>query len=130
MTKKIGLELCLQAALAHGKDSDPDHEVGDLQQLLRRAWQILSPGQRLEFMASASVSELIEANLPKVDVEEAFDKLVAEQKKVLATQQKGKGGRVDVFSAIVTEFPGFLNDADVDGGDLVDWVSQNLGAIK
>lgn len=130
MTKKIGIELCFQAALAHGKDSDPEHEVGDLQQLLRRAWEILTPGQRLEFMAGSIVSELIEANLPKVDVEEAFDKLVAEQRKVLSTQQKGKVRRIDVFSAIVTEFPGFLNDTDVDGGDLVDWVSRNLGAFR
>jgi len=32
-----GLQLILQAAAAHGESSEPDHEVGDLQQALRSA---------------------------------------------------------------------------------------------
>lgn len=34
------------AARRHGRASDPDHEVGDLQDALRIAWQMLTPAER------------------------------------------------------------------------------------
>ena len=42
------LEMLLAAARRHGLESDPDHEVGDLQDLLRSCWDRLSPEARAE----------------------------------------------------------------------------------
>lgn len=40
------LETVFHAAHVHGADSDPDHEVGDLQDALRAAVTLLLPEQR------------------------------------------------------------------------------------
>ena len=42
------LEELLAAAKAHGDESEPDHEVGDLQGLLTSCWNRLSPDQQRE----------------------------------------------------------------------------------
>jgi hypothetical protein len=42
------LEDILQAAQAHGEESEPDHEVGDLQDTLRLAWAKLSLEAQLD----------------------------------------------------------------------------------
>jgi len=48
------LEALMEAARAHGQEDDPEHEVGDLQQLLMAAWRIMDTRQRralfLEFL--------------------------------------------------------------------------------
>ena len=36
----------LECAVAHGENSEPDHEVGDLQDLLVACWSVMSPAQR------------------------------------------------------------------------------------
>lgn len=43
------LETVLDAAAHHGTEGDPDHEVGDLQDLARDLWALLSPTQRATF---------------------------------------------------------------------------------
>jgi len=48
------LEDILQAARAHGEESDPDHEVGDLQIALRLAWAGLSPEAQREVHSTLS----------------------------------------------------------------------------
>jgi hypothetical protein len=40
------LDDLLDSARRHGKASEPDHEVGDLQDALRIAWASLSASQR------------------------------------------------------------------------------------
>lgn len=40
------LEALLEAAEAHGRESDPDHEVGDLQDLVRACWARLPEADR------------------------------------------------------------------------------------
>jgi len=40
------LEQLVAASAAHGRESEPDHEVGDLQQILRSAWRRLTRAQR------------------------------------------------------------------------------------
>jgi hypothetical protein len=42
------LEKLMAAARQHGLDSDPDQEVGDLQDVLRSCWDRLSPEARVE----------------------------------------------------------------------------------
>ncbi len=39
----------LKACTAHGEKSEPDMEVGDLQQLVKDLWAILTPAQRASF---------------------------------------------------------------------------------
>lgn len=47
MTSSL-LEELLAAAKAHGDESEPDHEVGDLQGLLASCWERLTPEQQRE----------------------------------------------------------------------------------
>ncbi|WP_341649130.1 hypothetical protein [Thauera humireducens] len=49
------LEKLLVAADNHGEDDDPDHTVGDLQGLLRRSWEIMSVGQKLQLLRGTEV---------------------------------------------------------------------------
>jgi hypothetical protein len=54
-------ERFLRSALRHGVDSDPDHEVGDLQDYLREMWSILTPEQKLAFARKEAVLATLEA---------------------------------------------------------------------
>lgn len=40
------VEKIIEAAEQHGRDSEPEHEVGDLQDALREAWKRMTPAQR------------------------------------------------------------------------------------
>lgn len=53
------IEHYISLAQQHGEDSDPDHEVGDLQTFLREAWTVLSEAQRCEFRARGAVREAV-----------------------------------------------------------------------
>lgn len=48
------IENLIQSAKQHGLDSEPDHEVGDLQQFLRLAWSLMTPAQCEAFMVDAA----------------------------------------------------------------------------
>jgi len=48
------LQDILDAAERHGRESDPDHEVGDLQDMLRDAWKMLSKTQRSKLLLEAA----------------------------------------------------------------------------
>lgn len=49
----------IEAAANHGRDSEPDHEVGDLQDLLRVAWKIMTPQQRVRFWNDDTTNGII-----------------------------------------------------------------------
>lgn len=129
MEQKTGIELCIEAAVQHGKYDDPDHEVGDLQDSLRKMWKLLTPGQRLAFMADEDVKEQIENNIPGVDIEEAFHRLATSQQEEVS-KTRSQGSAIDLFSDLVTEFPGLLDDTDVSGSDAVEWLGNNLARIR
>lgn len=58
----IPLERLLQAANNHAEDSgEPDHEVGDLQDLLRAAWALMTVDQRRALVTSDAAQAVIEA---------------------------------------------------------------------
>ena len=44
------LDKLLASAKAHGENSEPDHEVGDLQDALRIAWDLLDEAKRRELL--------------------------------------------------------------------------------
>ncbi len=46
------LEALLGAAAAHGRESEPDHEIGDLHGILRAAWELLTPAQKRQLWDS------------------------------------------------------------------------------
>jgi len=50
----------LNAATKHGVESEPDHEVGDLQDLLFEVWGHLSKRGQAEFLKSDTVQDLLE----------------------------------------------------------------------
>lgn len=55
------LEDHISAAQTHGENSDPDHEVGDLQDMLRAVWEIMTPEQREEALASDEFVNVLDA---------------------------------------------------------------------
>lgn len=56
------LEYMFAAADTHGQDTgEPDHTVGDLQDLFRLAWGIMSIGQRLQLLRKPETQDIIEA---------------------------------------------------------------------
>jgi len=73
---KTGVELVIEAARLHGENSDPDHEVGDLQDALRLMWDMLPSTKKIAFMEHESTIERLEQELPEgVDVQEANETL-------------------------------------------------------
>lgn len=45
------IDSLVTAAATHGQESDPDHEVGDLQLILYSCWRRLTPAQQREVYA-------------------------------------------------------------------------------
>lgn len=43
---ETAVEALITKAKEHGEDTEPDMEVGDLQDILRRCWEIMSVDQR------------------------------------------------------------------------------------
>ena len=118
-----GLQLILQAAAAHGESSEPDHEVGDLQQALRAAWDLMDAAQRMQLLGSDAVREQILNELPCSDPQEQLDAAIAAEGPPAASSD-------NIVSRLLAAFPGFVDDSDVNGADLVDWVGKNLGALR
>lgn len=56
-------EEFVSVAERHGRDSEPDHEVGDLQSFFRAAYNLLTPDQRKAFLGSEAVRETIDSSL-------------------------------------------------------------------
>jgi hypothetical protein len=55
------IERLIDAADSHAEDAgDPDHAVGDLQQMLRKAFSLMMPSQRLAFIESQEACDVIE----------------------------------------------------------------------
>jgi len=55
------IEDLITFAAEHGENSEPDHEVGDLQTFLRVAFNILSDEQKTTFFSHAEVASTYEA---------------------------------------------------------------------
>jgi hypothetical protein len=50
----------LDAARLHGEDSEPDHEVGDLQTFFLACWSVMSPDQRALALANSDIQNVLE----------------------------------------------------------------------
>lgn len=49
------------AAFVHGEESEGDHEVGDLQDLLRAAWALMTEEQRIDFLFTDEAKAVLTA---------------------------------------------------------------------
>lgn len=54
------IEKVLRAAAAHGEASDPDMRVGDLEEVARVCWSLLSSEARKQVLDSWQVKEVLE----------------------------------------------------------------------
>lgn len=57
-----GVETLIDAARAHGEESEPDHEAGDLQDFLRSAWRLMDDDARTAFAASEEAQRVMPAS--------------------------------------------------------------------
>lgn len=54
------LQILLDGALRHGLDSEPDHEVGDLQTFLIACWDEMTPEQRERALENDDVKRVLD----------------------------------------------------------------------
>lgn len=54
------IEDVLDAAQRHGEESEPDMEVGDLQEVLRHAWTLLPGEQQRSLLAWCRTNRYLE----------------------------------------------------------------------
>lgn len=84
MNTQAILEKLLTAADNHGEDSgEPDHTVGDLQDMLRLAWEALPPSKQIALLSTDGACNVVELGARG---EFEADDLVAELKAII--QQK------------------------------------------
>lgn len=72
------IEKLITAADQHGADSgEPDHTVGDLQDMLRAAWELLSTSQKRDFLMHDAVESVVECGAcGEFEVDDLDDALV------------------------------------------------------
>lgn len=111
------IETLLVAADNHAEDAgESDHAVGDLQGLLRKAWEIMSIDQRLQLLKSSEVADLLEVGgREEIDCDSLVEKfsqaVVDMETKVLTSGY-----------AIVQSESGFYWETDDAAGE--DWHSR------
>lgn len=73
---RSGIDHILDAARHHGEVSDPEHEVGDLQDALRQAWNLMTAAQRLALMQDDEMRSRVIDEMVGPDPEATYDRLV------------------------------------------------------
>ena len=58
--KLVSVEFYIEVAETHGMESEPDHEVGDLQDFFHAAWSLMSTEQQIAFAKSDDVQGTLE----------------------------------------------------------------------
>lgn len=120
-----GLELCIAAA-----NADPSTTGAQLEAHLRRLWTVMSPAQRLLFMADPTMPETL-----AVRGEDSFDKWEAEFERLVEECNEAVSAKpasaTPFIERVICEFPGFVADAlgfETDGAELVDFVQREVKA--
>lgn len=62
-------EFYVEVAETHGEDSEPDHEVGDLQDFFRAAWSLFTPEQKVAFAQLDDVQRTLDGAGAEYDAE-------------------------------------------------------------
>lgn len=94
------LQKLFNAADNHGEDSgDQDHTVGDLQDLLRLSWGMLSMSQRRDFLEQSEVETVIDLGAREefsaddlkdaldADIEQMFEEITAAGYNILDSEK-------------------------------------------
>jgi hypothetical protein len=55
------LEMVLGAAKRHGEDSEPEHEVGDLQDVVWACWEVMTEDQRHQVLKAQAVADIFDS---------------------------------------------------------------------
>lgn len=105
------LEKLFKAADNHAEDTgEPDHTVGDLQDLLKAAWDLLAPSQKHDLLNSEAVENVIDTGAQGAF--EAND-LVAELHASVAEMQ----GKITAAGYIIKEVEdGYFWESDTGAG--------------
>ncbi|EIM26196.1 hypothetical protein [Microvirga lotononidis] len=61
LTDVKGADTYTHAAFVHGEDSEGDHEVGDLQDLFRAAWDLMTEEQKVGFLFTDQAKAVLPA---------------------------------------------------------------------
>lgn len=56
-----GIDAYIACATAHGETSDTRQVIGDLSDMLRTAWRLMTPEQQAAFRGDADVLGIVEA---------------------------------------------------------------------
>ncbi|KWT69534.1 MULTISPECIES: hypothetical protein [unclassified Variovorax] len=118
------IERILDAAEQHGQNDDPDHEVGDLQDVLRAAWSLMSSEQRNQLMAAAETVNVLQAGEDFVEVAQLRAYLLDESgihRVRIEVTRDGSGGDPEVSALKVFDASGEelrAGNSDIDTGNL------------
>lgn len=117
------VERILNAAEQHGQNSEPDHEVGDLQDVLRAAWSLMSTEQRNQLMAAAETVNVLQAGDDFIEVAELRGCLMGDDglRRVLIEVTRDGGGAVPRITALK------VFDAEKDE---IDWQAGGLDTAQ
>jgi hypothetical protein len=105
---KLELRDLLGFATAHGEASEPDHEVGDLQDMLTVAWNLMTDSQKQQFFSSPEVEQVVES----VFSDEALERLEESQAKPPITITV-KGGVVTGVENVPDGWQYVIDDKDL-----------------
>lgn len=61
ITDVVDADTYTHAAFVHGEDSEGDHEVGDLQDLFRAAWGLMTEEQKVDFLFTDQAKAVLSA---------------------------------------------------------------------
>lgn len=109
------IERILNAAEQHGRNDDPDHEVGDLQDVLRAAWSLMTLEQRNQLMAAAETVDVLRAGDDFVEVAQLRAYLMDESgvhRVQIEVVRDGSGNEPTVSSLKLFDASGDELDAD------------------
>lgn len=103
MSQDSILQKLFHAADNHGEDSgEPDHTVGDLQDLLRLAWEDLPPSKQIKLLQSSKIEDLIDFG---AQGEFEADDLVAELQASIQGKEDELAGQGIVIESTPHEQP-------------------------
>lgn len=86
------LQKLIDAADAHGEDSDPDHTVGDLQGMLWTAWELLPSSGKKALLESNDVENVVDLGARGAfTVSDLLADLQAEMERKLEALNKAHG---------------------------------------
>ena len=113
------IERVLNAAQQHGENDEPDHEVGDLQDVLRAAWSLMTLEQRNQLMAAAETVDVLRAGDDFVEVAQLRAYLMDESgihRVRIEVTRDGTGGEPKVSALKVFDASG--DEVDVRASDI------------